>query len=524
MKIAPENLNMFVRVIRFGLLGIGAVFLLAFDWVVPAFACIGGAVAFNIALRFEGFRRWFVTTFVDHTKLSAQPAPSFVPKVQSSLGAAMDKMAEPPDLSAHDGMVAQMRQESILLKRAWPPHAADGALSYLGGLPCFPDGMAWPENPQTGVALHHLAQIDLSQMPRSEATSALPEHGTMWFFADINEEMIWNAEPDNGTSRVLYHPDAVAGIAPHPATANLPQVDHPINSLETLVTYRGPRPRVYPRWPVSGHLSGTWDIDNVPYEPGAFEAVDAAIVAERAPLVGQTQKPDSKFSPFKNVQEDLGEGRIRRSHAYVPDIAGARFPHTGGLALRTAQAFADAIEGQSEMLGRYSRNNAEDQNRRARLDAALPAVKDLTAKLRDVDPVAPLDPAALDAFDKVVRDLLGAHLFAVYPDKELRRAVITLVRDAFETPALLQNTPEGLLDVVRDVVLPAHENAHHYLLAARTAGANPTSGQGVRIAQFDSDYALGMMFCDVGIVDFWIDANDLAAGRWERAYATTAGG
>lgn len=33
-----------------------------------------------------------------------------------------------------------------------------------------------------------------------------------------------------------------------------------------------------------------------------------------------------------------------------------------------------------------------------------------------------------------------------------------------------------------------------------------------------------MMFCDVGIIDFWTDADDLDAGRWNRAFASTAGG
>jgi uncharacterized protein YwqG len=53
---------------------------------------------------------------------------------------------------------------------------------------------------------------------------------------------------------------------------------------------------------------------------------------------------------------------------------------------------------------------------------------------------------------------------------------------------------------------------------------NPTAGTGVRLAQFDSDYALQWMFCDCGIVDFWISEDDLAALNFDRAWAATAGG
>ncbi len=58
----------------------------------------------------------------------------------------------------------------------------------------------------------------------------------------------------------------------------------------------------------------------------------------------------------------------------------------------------------------------------------------------------------------------------------------------------------------------------------KATASNPTAGHGIRLLQLDSDYALEMMFCDVGIVDFWIAPEDLKAGRWERAWAATAGG
>lgn len=83
---------------------------------------------------------------------------------------------------------------------------------------------------------------------------------------------------------------------------------------------------------------------------------------------------------------------------------------------------------------------------------------------------------------------------------------------------------DGVVSVARGHALRSHDYTNDYLGGPKGCGGNPTPVYGVRLAQFDSDYGLGMMFCDVGIVDFWIDTNDLAAGRWDRAWAATAGG
>ena len=53
---------------------------------------------------------------------------------------------------------------------------------------------------------------------------------------------------------------------------------------------------------------------------------------------------------------------------------------------------------------------------------------------------------------------------------------------------------------------------------------NPTSGEGAKLLQLDSDRRNGFMFCDAGIVDFWIDPQDLADRRFDRAWGATAGG
>lgn len=53
---------------------------------------------------------------------------------------------------------------------------------------------------------------------------------------------------------------------------------------------------------------------------------------------------------------------------------------------------------------------------------------------------------------------------------------------------------------------------------------NDTGGHGLRLLMLSSGRDMDWMFCDLGVVEFWIDAQDLSARRWDRAHAMTAGG
>ena len=64
----------------------------------------------------------------------------------------------------------------------------------------------------------------------------------------------------------------------------------------------------------------------------------------------------------------------------------------------------------------------------------------------------------------------------------------------------------------------------HFLLGAYDGRMNATGGYGIRLSQFASDGDMDFMFCDCGVIDFSINPEDLRAGRWDRAWAATAGG
>jgi hypothetical protein len=48
-------------------------------------------------------------------------------------------------------------------------------------------------------------------------------------------------------------------------------------------------------------------------------------------------------------------------------------------------------------------------------------------------------------------------------------------------------------------------------------------GTHVLLMQFDTDYGLGWMFGDCGVLQYWITPDDLAAGRFHRAFVTMEG-
>lgn len=51
---------------------------------------------------------------------------------------------------------------------------------------------------------------------------------------------------------------------------------------------------------------------------------------------------------------------------------------------------------------------------------------------------------------------------------------------------------------------------------------NPTKGHGVKLLQLDSANNLGLQFGDAGVVEFWIEEEDLRLGRFERAFVDGA--
>jgi uncharacterized protein YwqG len=118
------------------------------------------------------------------------------------------------------------RRPAIWLQRGG--HAA--SRSKVGGLPELPPGVLWPRQGRTKTPLHFLAQIDLASLPATPLIPGgptLPPRGLLSFFADVEEEMLWDDEFERGTShdttRVIFSESVGARVAP---PEDIPQIGH----------------------------------------------------------------------------------------------------------------------------------------------------------------------------------------------------------------------------------------------------------------------------------------------------------
>jgi hypothetical protein len=127
-----------------------------------------------------------------------------------------------------DAKLDEVREPAIWLRRT----TTGTSSSKLGGLPHLPSAASWPRQTRTGLPLHFLAQIDLARLPKTPLAKGRPEHrlpesGMLFFFADIEEEMLWDLDDRGGheaATRVLY---AAAAGTPLAAPADLPEISHP---------------------------------------------------------------------------------------------------------------------------------------------------------------------------------------------------------------------------------------------------------------------------------------------------------
>jgi uncharacterized protein YwqG len=97
----------------------------------------------------------------------------------------------------HQNDLNKQREPAIWFRRQL---GGKPSMNKVGGRPTLPSGIEWPRQSQVNTPLHFLAQIDLSTLPPAPLHDApnapiLPRRGTLFFFADMVEEMLWG---DNG--------------------------------------------------------------------------------------------------------------------------------------------------------------------------------------------------------------------------------------------------------------------------------------------------------------------------------------
>ena len=80
---------------------------------------------------------------------------------------------------------------------------------------------------------------------------------------------------------------------------------------------------------------------------------------------------------------------------------------------------------------------------------------------------------------------------------------------------------EGFIDG-RQQLEPEENYVFNMIGGPKLDTPNPTDGHGVKLLQLDSAGSLGLQFGDMGVVEFWIDEDDLRMGRFDLAFIENA--
>lgn len=442
-------------------------------------------------------------------------------------GKKLVKAAEPAAVAqapSVEELMQRHRQPAVMAYRPYPPSRLPRVNSHLGGLPRLPEGFEWPRT-SGGVPLHFLAAIDCGELPATDGV--LPGYGILFFFARIDEEMIWGDGDPKEDCRVLYAPRL--GSAETAAPADLPPLMGGYSDLNVYVLPGEKQASLYPRWPLAFRAIESWpDGSAIDYRMLHYrdyqQAVEAARAGEAIRALGLSleQRPQADWDKYRTPTEPL---------ALPPEVAGQPFPQVWIMVDRIARYLVTQTIARAAKIKDIDMAQLEESRAEAMQWIA-------TAGRRGLD--QPVDASSARAFASWLTKIAdpGGYLrtgIGSAVSVGLRRSVeftAAFPRAAALVPALYYQDLEARQLPVRQVKNQANEpvwrlsGAYHQMLgnAGSSQQAPSVEGNDVLLLQLNSDYGVDFMFCDVGEVEFRIDKDDLAARRFDKVFATTCGG
>ncbi len=438
-----------------------------------------------------------------------------------------------------DAVMAQYREPAIMLHRPYPPGNYVELPSHLGGLPALPPGIEWPRTGR-GLPLHFLAQLDCADLPPTDGV--LPDHGMLFFFARIDEEMSWGQGDPRDDCRVIFAP--VAGDSPAPAPDDLPAIQSGGSDYQRDFLLPGEPPfTVYPRWPIVSQPIDSWpDHAAVPGFmkkdlTGYQDAVMRARAAETVRVTGLPMATGTE--PHWAKVSFTAEAGM---YLTLPRRQKEPFPQVWVMVDRIARFRAN-----------WARNTLERElknppGRASHLDAEqLRNVQDVAEKWIKVAAACGLDEKPEEderqLFEEWLTTQAGGKFGSIYPGigEAIKAGMISAIQYAAGSAKTSALVPPAYFHELEDLHLPTWmeksfrsdtwrswrvSSKHHQMLgnARSTQQARPVERDDVLLLQLISDYGVNFMFCDVGEMEFWINKDDLAARRFDNVSATTCGG
>ena len=378
------------------------------------------------------------------------------------------------------------------------------ARSWLGGLPTIDPGN-WPRSNETGLPMHHLAQIDLAELPRGRKLPMLPKSGSLSFFADTQ------VEDDDLEVAVIFTSGRQQGALAEPPSdcTALGGNQWYYERFNHGYADQVEAPRVCRRWPIE-FLHATLGDD--------AEAFDESYNGEMDRLVGPAPKG---LHLFEHGQwRDLATGVFPWAvvQRITNDVRYAMSEHNDGRAFKPYPWVTDTPEA----------HEAKWQARDSELSGARAFIRRWSAELQGRDLFDPLGEVGAIFEQDVLEVYRTVSLRFGGGTSPIRDAASEVYRDMLVGP---RDVFERIPGDIRNYLMHDRRRSGWGETMHQMFGVGPHvqydpdefDGSEVLLLSIQSDDMMSWCWGDVGQISFRISSFDLRLRRWHKAWGLFEG-
>jgi hypothetical protein len=375
------------------------------------------------------------------------------------------------------------------------------ARSWLGGSPAI-SADRWPRSPNTGLPLHHLAQVSLAELPRGPNTPGLPRTGLLNFFADTA------LDSGNLDVAVLLSDEALA-VPPSTPPSDCP----PLHGGNWFYLCKGAAtaaeaPRVFRQWPIEFIFLRS---------EGRTYPEAGELMADIGP------KPNSIhiFAPGELAHVQSGMFPWDAVRRVVDDFRHSVDRHAWFREYHPGNGKRVDPENRQE-LDSLEKHQARWQRKDRKLDVVRHFINYWSKRLQGHDPFAPIGTIVADAVEQDIWALSRQQLRCRYGGGTtvLGDAASDVYRDMMVGPVeLFARIPSD----IRDYLLNGRRRSGWGSSFHQMFGLVPAIQQSyedfedeVLLFSAGSDDMLSWLWGDVGVIHFLISPENLAARKLDK--------
>lgn len=493
-------------------------------------------------------------------------------RTRAELPPPLRKMLDDVPVSPLRDAITENLRETLFFSPIMPPRAQTG-LSFFGGLPMAPKGLAWPRYTDTKGQqrpAHFIGQIDCAEIPDFGLRHLYPEDGILFFFFPLDREGYKTITGD-----LVIHLQKTDDITESVPSAALVPYKHAEESyrkfwLHELAHPHLSRGSILPKWEMEMDVGFQLDADAIFSEekfkltPAEAETLEKACGCDAMQFTSDfvdLMQNDPEISCRKGTQSHF-EARLKADDGFMIGFEG--FPHNFHAMHTLLGGYCTLLDEAENTLMHYVQNIGGDdaqffakegwielEHHETRKKQCLENIEAMAKRRQEItDVMEELGPDVLAApttekdrmaFWDLWRNLssdgelkLESHLsdqwmpFLNHPNAMNRfvqgAAVHTILASACNGLDGFMTLPK---DIARDWV-ETNQNRHafqrfrHQSLgyAPRTQGSEGEDGHSIALMQFPDVDFRDFTIADLGALQYWVDLPDLKRGDFSAIRAT----